>query len=149
MVILSSLLLGSKHGALSQLIYLLLGAAGAPVFAGFSGGISHLIGPTGGYLVSYPIAAAAAGLAAAAAIHATRPLAIWSTFAAGVSGLIIIYIFGATWLSIQAGLPATAAATQGILPFVVFDLVKVALAAAVAIAAATQIASTSRASRGE
>src|SRR5215216_5325541 len=66
-VILSGLLLGPRHGALAQAIYILVGAVGAPVFAGFSGGLGVILGPTGGYIVSYPIAAALAGLAAHAA----------------------------------------------------------------------------------
>src|SRR3989338_884787 len=57
MVLLSGAMLGARYGALSQFIYLVLGAAGLPVFAGGSGGIASLFGPTGGYLFSYPIAA--------------------------------------------------------------------------------------------
>src|SRR3989339_1178484 len=57
MVLLSGAMLGARYGALSQFLYLVLGAAGLPVFAGGSGGIASLFGPTGGYLFSYPIAA--------------------------------------------------------------------------------------------
>ncbi|HWI45563.1 MAG TPA: biotin transporter BioY [Rubrobacter sp.] len=63
-VILSGLLLGVRHGALAQAVYVLVGAVGVPVFAGFTGGLGHIFGPTGGYLISYPIAAAVAGIAA-------------------------------------------------------------------------------------
>jgi biotin transporter BioY len=63
-VILSGLLLGVRHGALAQAVYVLVGAVGVPVFAGFTGGLGHIFGPTGGYLISYPIAAAVAGFAA-------------------------------------------------------------------------------------
>src|SRR5215207_3565682 len=66
-VILSGLLLGPRYGALAQAIYVLVGAVGVPVFAQFSGGLGVVLGPTGGYLVSYPIAASVAGLAAHAA----------------------------------------------------------------------------------
>ena len=62
-VVLSGLLLGPRYGALAQAIYLLVGAVGVPVFAEFKGGLGVLLGPTGGYLLSYPIAAAVAGLA--------------------------------------------------------------------------------------
>ena len=62
-VILSGLLLGSRYGALAQAIYVLVGAVGVPVFAQFSGGLGVVLGPTGGYLLSYPLAAAIAGLA--------------------------------------------------------------------------------------
>jgi biotin transport system substrate-specific component len=57
-VILSGLLLGARGGTLAQAIYVLIGAIGVPVFAQFSGGLEHIAGPRGGYLVSYPIAAA-------------------------------------------------------------------------------------------
>jgi biotin transporter BioY len=56
-VLLSGVMLGSYYGALSMIIYLLLGAIGLPVFAGGGSGIGALLGPTGGYLFSYPIAA--------------------------------------------------------------------------------------------
>lgn len=59
-VILSGLLLGPRYGALAMTIYLLVGAVGAPVFAQFHGGLGTIVGPTGGYLVSYPLAAAVA-----------------------------------------------------------------------------------------
>ena len=57
MVLLSGAMLGSYYGALAMIIYLILGAIGLPVFAGGSSGIGSLLGPTGGYLFSYPIAA--------------------------------------------------------------------------------------------
>src|SRR3989344_7330870 len=57
MVLLSGAMLGSYYGALAMIIYLIVGAIGLPVFAGGSSGIGVLLGPTGGYLFSYPIAA--------------------------------------------------------------------------------------------
>lgn len=56
-VTLAGVILGSKRGGLSILVYVLLGAIGLPVFAGFSGGIQNLVGPTGGFLISFPIMA--------------------------------------------------------------------------------------------
>jgi biotin transport system substrate-specific component len=56
-VILSGFPLGLRYGALAQAIYVLVGAIGVPVFAEFSGGLDRVLGPTGGYLLSYPIAA--------------------------------------------------------------------------------------------
>lgn len=143
-VILAGLLLGPKYGALSQAIYLLVGAVGVPVFAEFSGGVGTLLGPTGGYLLSYPLAAALAGLAATAAANAPRRRALVVSCVWGCVALAVIYAVGATWLAVVTQLPMTVAVAQGVLPFVVFDLVKVALAAAVATAAAPAIA-TSRA----
>lgn len=57
MVLLSGAMLGPYYGALSMIIYLMLGAIGLPVFAGGSSGVAALLGPTGGYLFSYPVAA--------------------------------------------------------------------------------------------
>ena len=139
-VILSGLLLGPRYGALSQSIYVLVGAVGVPVFAQFSGGLAVILGPTGGYLVSYPVAAAVAGLAARAARDASRRRALWTSFLWGCAGLAVIYAFGAIWLSVVTDLPLAVALAQGVLIFVPFDLIKVALAALVAVAAAPAIA---------
>ena len=61
-VLLAGGCLGSKYGSLSILIYILLGAVGIPVFAGFGAGLGTLAGPTGGYIVGYILCAAIAGL---------------------------------------------------------------------------------------
>ncbi len=139
-VILSGLLLGSRYGALSQAIYVLVGAVGVPVFAQFSGGLAVILGPTGGYLVSYPVAATVAGLAARAARYASRRRALWASFLWGCAGLAVIYAVGAIWLSVVSDLPLAVAVAQGVLIFVPFDLIKVALATLVAVAAAPAIA---------
>lgn len=139
-VVLTGLLLGPRYGALAQAIYLLVGAIGVPVFAGFKGGLGIIIGPTGGYLLSYPLAAAVAGLAAYAASNAPRRRALFVSIAAGTGALAIIYAVGATWLAVQTGLPPAVALAQGVLPFVPLDIAKVVLAALVATAAAPAIA---------
>ena len=61
-VALSGLILGPKNGTLAVFVYILLGAAGAPVFAGFSGGLGVIMRPTGGFILSFPIMALLAGL---------------------------------------------------------------------------------------
>lgn len=141
-VVLSGLLLGPRYGALAMAIYLLIGAVGAPVFFGFQGGIGHILGPTGGYLVSYPAAAAVAGFATTAAYNATRRKALWVSFLAGTAGLAVIYALGVAWLMILSQLPLVATLAQGVLPFILFDLLKIALAAMVAVAAAPAIAAS-------
>ena len=143
-VIMAGFLLGPKYGALSQVVYLLVGAVGVPVFANFSGGFDSLVGPTGGYLLSYPLAAALAGLAAGAAAGSPRGRALFLCVLWGGAALAVIYALGASWLSVVAQLPVGVALAQGVLPFVLFDLIKVGLAAVIATAAAPAI-STSRA----
>lgn len=141
-VVLAGLLLGPRYGALAMGIYLLIGAIGVPVFAQFSGGLGKIVGPTGGYLVSYPLAAAVAGLAARAARDAGRSRALWTSFLAGTVALGVIYVLGATWLAVVAQLPPAVAVAQGVLPFVVLDLIKVGIAGLVAVAAAPAIAAS-------
>jgi biotin transport system substrate-specific component len=138
-VLLSGLLLGTRHGALAQAVYVLVGAIGVPVFAQFSGGLGVVLGPTGGYLVSYPVAAAVAGLAAPAVASHARRRAFWSAFLWGCAGLAVIYAFGAVWLAVATGLPPGVVLVQGVLIFVPFDLVKAALAALIAVAVAPAI----------
>ena len=141
-VILSGLLLGPRYGALTQGVYVLVGAVGVPVFSEFSGGLGVVLGPTGGYLASYPIAAAVAGSAAPVVASASRRRALFSGFLWGCAGLAIIYALGATWLAVVTDLPIGIALVQGVLIFVPFDLIKVALATLVAVAVAPAIASS-------
>jgi biotin transport system substrate-specific component len=139
-VVLSGFLLGPLRGAMAQAVYVLIGAAGVPVFAGLSSGLGQIAGPTGGYLVSFPLAAALAGLAARAMRDAPRRRALWTGFLWGCAALAVIYTLGTVWLSAVTGLPLPAAVAQGVARFVVFDLVKIGLAALVAVGAAPAIA---------
>lgn len=143
-VFLAGLLLGPRLGALAMGIYVLVGAVGVPVFAGFRGGLGALFGDTGGYLLSYPLAAALAGMAAGAVANASRRRGFVTGVLWGTVALAVIYTLGATWLAVLANLSPTAALAAGVLPFVPFDLIKVGLAVLVAVAVAPAIA-TSRA----
>src|SRR5215213_5913241 len=105
-VLLSGLVLGPRHGALVQAVYLLVGAVGVPVFAQFSGGLGVILGPTGGYLISYPIAAAVAGLAAPAVAGGARRRALIWGLVWGYAGLAVIYALGVAWLARVTNLPA-------------------------------------------
>jgi biotin transport system substrate-specific component len=141
-VVLTGLLLGPRYGALAMAIYLLVGAVGIPVFAGFRGGLGILLGDTGGYLLAYPLAAALAGVAAGAVANAPRRRALIVGFLWGSLALAVIYALGAAWLMVLAGLSPGAALVAGVLPFVVFDLIKVGLANLVAAAVAPAIAAS-------
>jgi len=139
-VVLSGLLLGPRYGALAQAVYLLVGVVGVPVFAQLEGGPGVILGPKGGYLLSYPIAATIAGQAAGAIVREPRRRALWEGFLWGCAALTIIYFLGATWLTVVAGLTPTEALVTGVAPFIPFDLIKVALATIVAVAVAPAIA---------
>lgn len=141
-VFLAGLLLGARWGAVAMAVYLLLGAVGLPVFAGGGAGLARLVGPTAGYLWSYPIAAAVAGYLArrsvagiqgpgAGVARAGRGQAL-RFFLATVPALAVIYAGGAGWALLVAGKPAGVVLAQWVLPFIPYDLVKGALAAAVA-----------------
>lgn len=127
-VLIGGLALGAKLGFGSQLVYLAAGVGGLPVFAASATlppGALRLLGPTAGYLLSYPFAALLVGYLAERGFdrrYVTSVIAM-------LTGLLVIYTFGAAWLSISAGLPAALAA--GVLPFVVADVLKVIAAAGV------------------
>ena len=119
LVLLSGALLGARLGAASQVLYLTAGALGIPAFA-FGGGAAYLLGPTGGYLLAYPLAAAAVGALAASGF--ARALGSM------LAGLAIIYAGGLAWLAVLFGTEAVLA--LGLMPFVLADLAKVLLGAA-------------------
>ncbi|MFO7814528.1 MAG: biotin transporter BioY [Halanaerobiales bacterium] len=113
-------ILGKKYGFFSQLIYVLIGAIGLPVFAGGMGGIGVLFGPTGGYIWGFMAAGYLAGMGRNKFL--TKLLYM-------VLGLVVIYVFGITGLMIFAGLEFIPAITTGVTPFIIGDLLKVFLAA--------------------
>jgi len=119
------MLLGSRRGSLCVLMYIIQGAAGLPVFA-MGGGFAVLIGPTGGYLVGFIPAAYITGLLA----QKGWDRRIGTTVLAMVLGNIVIYAFGLLWLCCLTGINRAVPAV-GLYPFLVGDLLKIALAAAV------------------
>ena len=128
-VLLTGAALGTARGALSMVLYVLLGAVGLPVFAGAKAGIA--MGPTLGYLAGFIAAAAIVGFFAERKIGRT-PFAVAIGFIAGNAA---IYVFGLPWLSYflgSVGYPNDLAATfaVGLNPFIVGDAVKIALASA-------------------
>jgi biotin transport system substrate-specific component len=132
-VLLGGAALGARLGMASQVLYLTLGIAGFPVFAASAvlpQGIFRLLGPTGGYLMSYPFAAWLTGALAERRFdrrYLTSVLAM-------TAGLALIFAGGVTWLAwfarpAAAGLDA--ALRTGLYPFLPADIVKVGLAAAI------------------
>jgi biotin transport system substrate-specific component len=115
-------LLGRWLGASSLLLYLALGAAGLPVFTPVGlPGVARLFGPTGGYLLAYPVAAYAVGALAGDGARPAR-LAL-----AALGGIVLIHLGGLAQLLLITGSVA-GALRLGTLPFLVGDLIKVALA---------------------
>lgn len=124
-VLLSGLVLGSRRAFLAQLLYLAEGAAGLPFFAGGAAGLVKLVGPTGGYLMAFPFAAAFTGWLAERGWD-RRPVTM---FAAMLAGSTIV--FGLGLLQLSRFVPADTLLASGLLPFVPGDLIKSAIAAGV------------------
>jgi biotin transport system substrate-specific component len=130
-VILVGLNLGPALGSAALVLYLAEGAVGLPVFSpNGPGGITQLLGPTAGYLFSYPLAAAVAGgvIRAARAIRLGQsqlPAAIL----AGLAASIFIFAMGAGWLAHLLHLNANAAWHLGVQPFLPGEILKIAAAA--------------------
>lgn len=123
-VLLSGAALGAGRGALSQGLYVALGAVGLPFYADGAGGWTAATGATAGYLVGFVVAAAVVGRLAESG-EDRRPL---TALAAMVFGSAIIYGLGATWLAHDLGVSAAEAVELGVSPFLIGDAAKMALA---------------------
>lgn len=120
-------LLGPRFGTLSMVMYLAMGAMGLPVWTPLGlPGLARLFGPTGGYLIAYPVAAATVGWMVRRFEEPTLRLCV----PAALAGMIVIHVGGAAQLLILTG-SASQAFAAGLLPFVANDLVKALLAALV------------------
>jgi biotin transport system substrate-specific component len=133
-VLLGGLALGSRLGSASQILYLAAGIAGLPVFAASATlppGPLRLLGPTGGYLMAYPIAAFVTGYLAERGFDRKYVTSV----VAMLTGLLVIYAAGVTWLGLftrgsEAAAPGLSAAFfAGVYPFIIPDLIKLAIAA--------------------
>jgi biotin transport system substrate-specific component len=124
-VLMLAALLGPARAALCLLAYIAEGAAGLPVFAQGKASLVVLFGPTGGYLIGFVPAAYIVGFLA----RKGWDRRISTTIIAMILGNVIIYVFGLLWLSALVGIHSALAG--GLYPFIHFDLLKIALAAAV------------------
>jgi biotin transport system substrate-specific component len=125
LVVLAGMMLGPAYGAASMALYLMLGAVGLPVFAPMGApGMMRFVGPTGGYLLAYPVAAFVAGTL----FLRTRSFN-GRALAAG-AGVLVLYVGGLAQLALLTG-SLTRAVWLGVLPFVALDAVKSLVAAAV------------------
>ncbi len=122
---LAAILLGGRLGALSQVVYLLLGIVGLPVFAGGKGGLGVLLGPTGGYLIGFVGAAYIIGLLAGGKRRAGFIRLCLSL----VVGEVVVYTLGVIQLTLAARLTLSKAFAVGVLPFLLGDFLKIILTA--------------------
>ncbi len=115
-------LLGAPLGALSMILYLAMGAAGLPVFTPTVPlvGLARLFGPTGGYLLAYPVAAWCVGAVVADGRN------VWRVACGVFAGLVLIHLGGLAQLAILTG-NVSAAARFGTWPFLLGDLIKIAV----------------------
>lgn len=129
-------LLGAAGGLTALVLYLLLGIVGLPVFAGGASGAFHLAGPTGGYLLAFPVAAAATGVLTVRPSLQRR--SVLRVLVACAIGMVIIHVGGVSQLAILGGDPGLAFRV-GFVPFLTGDLLKIGLAAAVILMAGPKI----------
>lgn len=123
-VLLTGAALGWRLGAAGQLLYVAVGALGAPVFSRASGGMEVITGATGGYLVGFIFAAALVGWMA----ERRQDRSFSTMFTAFILGSVLIYVFGVIGLMVSAEMSLQAAVEAGMVPFLMGDLIKAAAA---------------------
>lgn len=116
-------LLGARHGALSQFVFVLLGAVGLPVFSGFTGGLFRVVGPTGGYIIAYIGTAFITGFI----IERSGKRTMTVLAAAIYSGWIVTYLFGTLWYCYITHTNFAAALMVCVVPFLPGDFLKTGL----------------------
>lgn len=126
-VMLAALLLGGRWGFISVCVYLLAGAVGLPVFAGGTGGLGKFVGPTGGYLIGFALAAYIIGT-----LSEKGKGNVLVDVGAMVLGTIVIYAVGVSWLKVVTGMAWSKSIAVGMLPFLLGDVLKIAAAVPIA-----------------
>lgn len=122
-------ILGGKLGTLSVIVYILLGAVGLPVFSGFKGGVSVLVGPTGGYIIGFIFSALIMWL-----FEKFLGKKLIISALSMIVGLLVCYLFGTIWFVIVyssskgEAISFWTALTMCVIPFIIPDAVKIALA---------------------
>lgn len=124
-VFLSGAFLGYKYGTLSQLVYVLMGAVGIPVFHNFTGGLNLLVGPTGGYIIGYVAGAFVIGII----LHVSKKGQSTIVLAAAmVAGAITYFALGTAWFMISTKTGLMPSLVACVFPFIPGDLLKIAAA---------------------
>lgn len=130
-VVLAALLLRPSMAALSVGTYLLLGAAGVPVFAGGKSGLGAIAGPTGGFLLGF-LMGAFLGSLLREYLEARGAKQLVSDFSAAALTIAVVYLLGWIQLMLITGMAPVPAAAAGVLPFIAADVIKAAVAVGVA-----------------
>ena len=125
------LLLNPKQVGMTTGLYLVMGAIGLPVFSGMQGGIAHILGPTGGFLISYFIGGILASLIRCFMCNNIK-MRFVSDIVSLASFLVICYLLGWAWLMFAAQISPAAAFASGVVPFIFIDIFKYIAAFAVA-----------------
>lgn len=141
------LLLDKKKATISVALYLLIGFIGIPVFAGFSGGVGKLFGPTGGYLLGYLALSWISGILLEKFSQKDKGelnkkteqrkekigkgIKTGKEMLALATGTVCLYLLGTFWLMLQSNMTFTAALSVGVVPFIVFDMIKIIAAVSV------------------
>lgn len=113
-----ALLLGKKEGTLVAIIYIILGMMGLPVFAGFTGGLGIVLGPTGGFILSFPLLAFCAGIA-------SQKKNKFSIFMWLLTGSVLNFFVGMLYFSLMTSNSLWIAFTACVLPFIPTTLIKI------------------------
>lgn len=124
-IALAALVLGPSRGAIAVALYIVLGAAGLPVFAGGSSGIGILLGPTGGYFVGYLLLALILGAGGGA-----EPGPLWRTIILALVAEALLFTCGVIWLMRVLDFDLAKGIAVGMLPFLLPDAIKLAAAIA-------------------
>lgn len=125
-VLLSGILLGGRLGALSQLIYVLLGSVGVPVFAGWTGGIGITLGMTGGYIIGYiPMAFIAGFLYFRFGRNSSGFRKYAAMFISMFIATAVLYLIGTAWFIAQTKMTLAASMAACVIPFLPGDLIKI------------------------
>lgn len=122
-ITLAAVILGSRKGAVSTLIYVLMGAVGIPVFAGFAGGFQHIVGPTGGFIISFPIMAFIIGLGVDKFRNIKGGFLICL-----ILGTLVNYVIGVLMFCLITGGSIAAGISACVLPFIPTAIIKAVLA---------------------
>ncbi len=122
-LLISVYILGWKDAVISYFVYLLLGAAGLPLFSGFAGGPGKIAGPTGGYLLGFIFMTILAGIFVERFSDRRFLIVIGMVLATAID-----YAFGTAWLAFQMELPFAAALSIGVIPYLPGDTLKILLA---------------------